>query len=176
MRKIQRIVVIGFRGTGKSTIASILAEKSSWKLISTDDLVEKTAGQTIRKLVEEKGWKHFRNLESEIIKKISREKHAVIDTGGGIIESKVSMNKLSKHSFVVWVDAELKDIIERVENQNIRPLLNKSNLKEDIYSHYDRRYPLYQEYSQLKVNTSVDSVDKICEQILTALNHLSIII
>jgi shikimate kinase len=173
MKAIERVVIIGFRGAGKSTIASMLSEKLGWVYISTDDLIERKAGKTITKLVEEKGWKHFRILESEIIEKISKEESVVIDTGGGVIESEVNMNKLRQHSFIVWVDAELKDIIERVKNQNVRPLLNKSSLEEDISSNYIHRNPLYKKFCHLKVNTSTDSIDKICDQLLITFNKLS---
>ena len=79
------LILIGYRGTGKSTIAQLLAERLGWGLISLDAEIAKKAQRSIPEIVEQFGWDHFRQLESEICQTAAQQDHMVIDTGGGVI-------------------------------------------------------------------------------------------
>jgi shikimate kinase len=160
-----RVVLIGFRGVGKTTVGKRLAKMLNWKFLSTDVLIEKLSGQNISYLVESKGWKNFRNFEMEVIRALKDETKVVIDCGGGVVENSENITMLSPGSLMVWVDAELKDIFNRLSNAKDRPLLSQSNLEEDIVNNYNRRFPLYQYYSHLYVNSSEFSEKDICNKI-----------
>lgn len=160
------IAFIGFRGTGKSTISRLLAEKLEWKYISTDQQIEEKAGITINEIVGKKGWKYFRKLETEIIDGLVSSRNMVIDTGGGIVENQKNILQLNSYSLMVWVDANIKDIIERIQRQGNRPLLNKVDLVEDTKFNYGKRVKLYRQYSDLQFNTSIEKPDDICKKII----------
>ena len=79
------IVFIGYRGTGKSTVAAILGQRLGRRVISTDEEIVKEAKQTIPQLIEHFGWDHFRGLETQMCQKLTGWNNLVIDTGGGLI-------------------------------------------------------------------------------------------
>jgi shikimate kinase len=79
------IVLIGYRGTGKSTVARILGQRLKRRVISTDAEIVKEAGQPIPQIVEQFGWDHFRELETRMCRKLQDQTELVIDTGGGLI-------------------------------------------------------------------------------------------
>ncbi len=163
---VNRIVLIGFRGAGKTTIARQLADCLNWRYISTDEQVEHYAGRRIKQLVEQEGWQMFRQMEHAIINRVSREQQAVIDCGGGVVEDPENMRLLSRSSLIVWVDADISDLYQRLKSQNDRPLLSEQDLKSDIDLHYRDRESLYGHYGQIYVNTSRESTEAICQKIL----------
>jgi shikimate kinase len=171
MTNINRIVLIGFRATGKSTIARRLSDLLRWDYFSTDREVEERSGLSIAALVKEYGWKYFRQQESFVIQKAVGESQVIIDCGGGVVEDEKNMERLSHRALMVWVDSDLDDIKNRMaDEKDRRPLLNQQEMQADIELNYERRLPLYRKYSRLKVNSSRQSLEKICNEILKNLN------
>ena len=164
---LKSIVLIGFRGTGKSTIAKQLAANLKWEYLSTDEQVEKKEGKTIDQIVKKKGWEYFRKLESDIMEELPPLPNIVIDTGGGIVEDENNIKRLSVSSIIVWIDAQVEDIIKRLRQSKNRPLLNRNNLIEDIEYNYKKRKPIYKRYSNLQFNTSVETPENICKEIIS---------
>jgi shikimate kinase len=113
-------------------------------------------------LVESKGWRNFRNLEQKAVEAIKDEMEVVIDCGGGVVENTQNMSVLAKQSLVIWIDADLEDILLRLSKDKNRPLLDQQNLEEDVKNNYHRRFPLYQFYAHYTYNSSRKSVDQIC--------------
>jgi len=161
------IVLIGFRGAGKSSLAEILSKKLSMKVISSDDLIEKQENKTVQEIVVENGWKYFREVEASIIEKISDEDESVIDTGGGVVENPLNVDHLRIRGFLVYVSAGLKDIKNRVMHDSTRPKLNPLlNIEDDIVFAFNRRAPMYEEFMDFRVNTSTHSIEECAEQII----------
>ncbi len=166
MKKARRIVLIGFRGVGKTTIAKRLSETLNWPRISTDELIEARENMKIPEIVEKGGWPKFRQIESEEIRKAAEINHCIIDCGGGVVENPSNMEILSKDSLIVWVDAAIDDIYQWLMQMGDRPLLNQPNIRQDIETNYRRREKLYRQYSTIYVNTSTESFDTICQKIV----------
>lgn len=164
---LKRIVLIGFRGTGKSTIAKQVAANLRWEYLSTDEQIEKKEGKTIDLIVKKKGWEYFRKLEAYVIEELPLLPNIVIDTGGGIVEDENNIKRLSVSSIIVWIDAQVEDIIKRLRQSKNRPLLNRNNLTEDIEFNYKKRKPIYRRYSNLQFNTSVETPENICNEIIS---------
>lgn len=169
MEKIKRIVLIGFRGSGKTTVAKELARKLGWEYISTDDLIERRIQTSLAEFVIREGWPSFRRQETAVIEELKSVSEVVIDCGGGVVGNPRNMEILVSGSLVVWVDAKLEDIHQRLERDANRPLLNQKDLREDIEFNYRRREPLYRRYSQLYVNTSEEELAVICGRIIEKL-------
>lgn len=150
----ERLVMIGFRCTGKSTLSKMLSAKLGLPVYSTDQLIEQISGMPIADFVHENGWERFREVESEAISKAVGHRNAIIDCGGGVIENEANMRQLCQDAFVIWVDASKEDIFSRMQQDNSRPLLSGNDLREDIQTNYDRREPLYRSYGMLRVDTS----------------------
>ena len=168
----KRIVLIGFRGTGKSTIGALLARSLNWKLISTDTLIEKHHQMEIKDIVAKYGWKEFRRMEHSVIKTISARMNSVVDCGGGVTENPENLNLLRPGSLIVWVDADIEEIRKRLKKDGeLRPLLSEAEFDIDLHKNYQRRRPVYQSYARMQVNSSTMSPAEICERILNELNQ-----
>lgn len=163
----ERILLIGFRGCGKSTIGRRLAKELGWNYISTDRRVEEKGNMAIGEIVRRSGWEYFRKLEGEVLDALETSRNSVIDTGGGaLIEHRKGIEKLLNYSMVVWIDAHLDDIVRRLKGDKNRPLLSQKNLIEDVEFNYDKRRPTYQKLATHTFNTSVESVEEICNKII----------
>jgi shikimate kinase len=169
----KRIVLIGFRGVGKTTVGKKLSEMTNWKYISTDDLIKEATGQPISYLVETKGWKNFRKIENDVIQALRNETEVIIDCGGGVVENSDNVNLLLSNSLIVWIDAEISDIKERISQDDDRPLLSHYHLEDDILNNYKRRFPLYQFYAHICLNSSKDSVEELCQKIISYMKKIS---
>ncbi|MEJ2635392.1 MAG: shikimate kinase, partial [Calditrichia bacterium] len=86
-----QVILIGFRGTGKTAIGKRLAERLGLKYISTDEMIEQRTGMIIRDFVEQNGWDKFRDIERTAIEEVTDVLGAVIDCGGGVIEDAQNM-------------------------------------------------------------------------------------
>jgi len=163
----KRILLIGFRGAGKSTLGALLAQNLNWQYVSTDLILEQRHQKKIAEMVKESGWKSFREAEHSIIQDIEDRYNVVIDCGGGVIEREDNMDLLKTDSLIIWVDAKLEDLRKRIsKNLDERPHLTRSNLQLDIKENYQRRKPLYHKYAHMKVDSSENSPQELCQKIL----------
>lgn len=135
LAELKNIVLIGMPGAGKSTIGEIIADKTFRKLIDTDLEIEKEIGMTIPEFFEKYGEKEFRKIESEIIKKYSKESGVVIATGGGSILDKKNRDLLDQNGFIVYLDRDLEnlEISGRPLSKNLEELKNLKKERERIY-------------------------------------------
>jgi shikimate kinase len=174
MPKYQRLVFIGFRGTGKSTIAKLLAGQIGWEYISTDRLIEDASELKISQLVNQQGWPGFRRIEKQVIRDLKDKMGVVIDCGGGVVENEENLQNLKSGSLIVWLDATLTDIYERIASEaGERPMLSHTDLRQDIEFNYSRRLPRYQKFGKLHLNSSEKTIEEICQLILKEIEFTS---
>ena len=123
------IVLIGLRGTGKSTVGRLLATLLKWHFLDTDNLVQERAGMTIQELFSSKGEPEFRKLESELIQECVAYDKAIIATGGGAILDPKNVSVLKYNGFVVHLTASPRQLWHRISldklSHDTRPLLVK---------------------------------------------------
>lgn len=155
----KNIVLIGLSGCGKTTIGKLLAEKLERKFIDIDDLIEKQEGCTINELFRQ-GEEHFRNLETEAVISLEKEKALVIATGGGVVKRPVNMKSLKKNGIIVFIDRDVCDIMDSIDTST-RPLL--ASEPERLRQLHAERYDLYKEYSSITVNNDREAADLIEE-------------
>ncbi len=165
----RRLVLIGYRGVGKTTIGRQLAKDLVWPYHSTDQMIEDHLGQPISEFVAASGWTAFRDIESDIIMSLEGNINCVIDCGGGVIERAGNMASLSESSLVIWIDAAIDDIIARIAGDRNRPLLNQGNMIDDIKANYLRREPIYDMWSQQRISSSDHSAADISKMITALL-------
>jgi shikimate kinase len=118
------IVLIGYRGTGKSTVAEILGRRLSMRVVGMDDEIIRRTGKKIPEIVEESGWEHFRDMESKVAADLGAEDGLIIDAGGGVIVRPQNIDSLKKNGIVFWLVADEQTIVERIKDDTQRPSLS----------------------------------------------------
>jgi len=118
------IVLLGFRGTGKSVISKKLSHKLRRRLYKIDDLISRSVGKPIPEIVKQDGWKFFREKESDIVAEISGQaKKSIIDCGGGVVLNNANIANLKKDGVCIVLTASLEIIIKRIKDDPNRPAL-----------------------------------------------------
>ncbi len=119
----KHIIVIGFMGTGKSTVGEILAEKLACSWLDTDTEVERISEKKISHLFDEGGEAHFRLWEKKVLKQVLEQAPGVITTGGGIVLDPENVSWIRSHGWVVALDASEEELVRRLATDQSRPLL-----------------------------------------------------
>ena len=162
------IVLVGYRGTGKSTVGRLLASRLGRELVSTDAEIIKRAQHSIPEIVAQKGWEHFRDLESDICREFAGRDQLVIDTGGGAILRVQNVEALKKNGTVFWLTASVETIAKRIGSNNQRPsLTGTKSFVDEIQDVLRERTPKYQAAADHSIATDSRSVNQLVETILT---------
>lgn len=161
------IAIIGFMGTGKSTVSKTLAERLSRECISIDALIEKRARKKILEIFSEDGEDKFRKIEGEILRNVlEKNKNVVIDCGGGIILKEKNRNILKKNATVICLTAKPQVIAKRIsQEKEKRPLLNVPDKIRKIKEILLSRERRYKEISDIIIDTSKRSIKDIVSEI-----------
>ena len=151
----KNIVLIGFMGSGKSSIARELSQILGYPVVDTDALVAQRAGKSISKIFAEDGQDAFRDHESAILEALAEQKveRQIIATGGGIVERPANCGSLRKLGYVVWLIVSPAEILNRTSRNKDRPLLNSANPEETIRTLLDHRAPIYSETAHEEIDT-----------------------
>jgi shikimate kinase len=162
------IVLIGYRGTGKSTVAKILGQRLGREVMSTDAEIVKEAGQSIPHIVEQFGWDHFRELETQMCRKLQDQTNLVIDTGGGLILKEDNVKILRANGTIFWLTAEVPTIVNRISSDTQRPSLSGTKtFVEEIEDILKERAPKYQTAADHVIPTDQTSPHEIAHSILS---------
>jgi shikimate kinase len=164
-RQIQNIALIGFMGTGKSSVGQLVAAQLHFTFLDTDHVIEARAGKTISDIFIEQGETAFRDLEKKIVSELITRKKTVISTGGGLPADSANLASLKTHSLVVCLWASPEKIWERVRSQTHRPLLNEPDPLAKIRSLLADREPYYRQADVL-LNTEMRSLKDVAQQVI----------
>lgn len=160
------IVLIGYRGTGKSTVAKILADRLKWPVISTDAEIVKKAGMPVPDIIRKRSWDYFRNVESQICQRAGAKDRTIIDSGGGVVLRKENVEALRRHGRVFWLTAEIPTIIERIKASTDRPsLTGKKTYVEEVEEVLNERLPLYKAACDHIIATDGRTPEAIADEI-----------
>jgi shikimate kinase len=162
------LVLIGYRGTGKSTVGEIIARRLGWDLKCLDSMIIQRAAMSIPAIVEKFGWDRFRELESEILAEVVAGDRQVLDCGGGIILRPETRDALKKSGKVVWLTAEVETIADRLADKNDRPSLTGGSFIDEISEVLAEREELYREAADVIIATDGKSSKHIADEVLEA--------
>lgn len=169
------IFLIGYRGSGKTTVARLLAERLGWQWLDADALLEERQGRTIRRIFAEEGEGSFRRLESELLEELCRCQQHVIATGGGVVLSETNRARMREAGWVVWLDADAATLWQRVQSDAAtaerRPNLTVGGLAE-VEELLRLREPLYRACAHIRVQTAGRPPEEIVAEILTEMGFL----
>ncbi|OEL02287.1 shikimate kinase [Staphylococcus casei] len=146
------LILVGFMGTGKTTLGEYLAKNNNLSYVDLDAYIVQQQQKTIPEIFEQSGESGFRKLEHHCLKEcISR--FDIISTGGGIIEGNDSFDLLKHLKHVIWLDCDLEVIYDRIKNDSNRPNANNKSLFE-LKSLYSSRVSRYNEIAFIKLNSN----------------------
>ena len=164
------IVIIGFWATGKTTVGKRLAELLNKKFIDTDELIVKKAGIGISEIFDKHGEVGFRELETPIVKKVSKMENMIISCGGGVVLNKINMDYLKQSGVTVYLDAKPEVILSRLKQDNDFRILKPDEdhlkrIKEFLWF----RKPFFERFADIVIDTSDLNQGEVAEKILEGL-------
>jgi shikimate kinase len=169
----QLVYLIGYRGTGKTTVGRLLADQIVWKFIDADIVLEAVAGKSIKEIFAVEGEAGFRDREAQNLRELSAQSQSIIATGGGIVLRDDNRLLLKETGFVVWLTAPIDAIAARIAADPStgarRPNLTVGGTVE-IAELLKQREPLYRVCADLEIDTAGRSPEFVVERILTQWN------
>jgi shikimate kinase len=169
------VFLIGYRGTGKTTVARLLAERLGWKWLDADAVLEERHGRSIRAIFAEEGESAFRDKEAEVLAGLCALTEHVIATGGGIVLRSENRSRLRAAGRVVWLTAPAATLWDRLQRDATtaerRPVLTQGGLAE-IEELLKVREPLYTACADLTIDTTERSPEDIVAAIMAAARDL----
>jgi shikimate kinase len=164
------IVLIGYRGTGKSLAGNLLAGRLGMPYIGMDAAIVERAGMPIPEIVEKHGWPGFRDIESEIARELAGRDELIIDTGGGVIERPENIEALQENGEIVWLRATVETIVARIAGGTERPaLIAGKTFTEEVAEVLERRIPKYEAAARHVIDTDdltpMQIADRIVEMV-----------
>ncbi len=160
------LVLIGYRGTGKSTVASILGAQMKRPVYVMDEIIVERAGKTISEIVQAEGWEGFRARETALANELGALSGVVIDSGGGIVTRPENITALKRNGVLIWLTADVETIIERIRSSSDRPALNGSSFIDEVPRILVEREPLYEAAADGIVNTVGRTPEEAAEDAL----------
>jgi shikimate kinase len=170
---MMNLVLIGYRATGKTTLARGLAQRLGWEWVDADVEIEHRAGKSIARIFAEDGEPAFRDLEAEVIADLCTRQRLVVAAGGGAPLREESRRAMRKAGQVVWLTATPETILARMTGDattaDRRPNLTNHPPLEEIIQLLGRREPIYRESAHVIVDTEDKSPEQLTDEILAGI-------
>jgi shikimate dehydrogenase len=171
------LILIGYRGSGKSAVAACLARRLNLRAIDADVELERRAGKTIAEIFATEGEQAFRDWESRVLADVILDKASVIAAGGGVVMREENRAQLAKAGAVVWLRASVETILARVAADPTtaarRPNLTTAGGEAEVRKLLATREPLYRQCATFAIDTDTLDPDAIAAEILNRLSTLS---
>jgi len=160
------LVLIGYRGTGKSTVAKLLAEQLEMEVVSLDAEIVRHAGRSIPDIVAAHGWPYFRELEAQITQRCAARDNIIIDAGGGVILRPENVAHLRRGGMLFWLRASVPAIVARIGDGTDRPALTEGRtFTEEVEDVLRERTPLYMAAAHHQVDTDGCTAAQVAAEI-----------
>jgi shikimate kinase len=163
-RQLVNLALIGFMGTGKTSVGWMVAENLKFNFLDTDEMIQARTGRSIADIFAKDGEAAFRALEREVVGELSTREKTVISTGGGLPTNPENLAALKTHALVVCLWSAPEKIWERVRHQSHRPLLHDPDPQKKIRELLATREPFYKQADVL-INTDLRSAREVAQQI-----------
>jgi len=164
-RRIHNLALIGFMGTGKSSVGRLVASILQFTYLDTDQVIEARAAKPITEIFAQDGEVVFRDWERRVVEELTHRRKTVISTGGGLPLNENNLLSLKSHALVVCLWASPEAIFERVRGHDHRPLLNDADPPAKIRELLAVREPYYRKADVL-VNTEWRSLKEVAAQVI----------
>ena len=163
-RPLHNIALVGFMGTGKTSVGHLVARMLHFRLVDTDALIERRTGKRISAIFAEEGEARFREHERAVVEEMARYRRTVIATGGGLVANPANLASLKTHALVVCLWATPEVIWRRVRHQVHRPLLKTPDPQATIRQMLAEREGFYRQADVL-IGTDIRPVKEVALQV-----------
>jgi shikimate kinase len=166
------VALVGFMASGKTVVARRLARRLGKKLVELDALIEQRASKTVARIFAEDGETAFREWEIALVKEVATGRDQVIATGGGVVLNKINIDRLRQGSIIVYLEALSPAILRRTQSSaTVRPLLAGEDKATTIEKMLLLRQPYYDQAADIRLDTSLMTVDAVADQIVKLLKQ-----
>jgi shikimate kinase len=165
------LYLIGMMGVGKSTVGQHLAAQLGYRFLDTDRLIEQTTGQSISDFFAEQGEAAFRDIETQVLAQLAAYTRLVVATGGGIVLKQQNWSYL-QYGAVVWLDAPIDLLVERLTGDRTRPLLQAADLRLKLETLLSQRQAHYAQADVRVEQQTGERPDAIATRTLEALRQI----
>ena len=162
---MSNIFLIGFMGTGKTTIANALNRKYDMKIVDMDADIEQEQNMAISDIFANKGEEYFRDLETKLVYDLQNRDNVVVSCGGGAVLRQENVQAMKKSGKIILLNATAETILERVKNSHNRPLLEGNKNVEYIRQLMSKREDKYNSAADYVVDVDNKAVDDIADEI-----------
>jgi len=167
------VILIGYRGSGKTAVGRRLAERLGWDFVDTDEAVEESAGRTIREIFETEGEAAFRKREAHVLQQVLAGRRRVVSAGGGAVLARRSRKSLRAAGACIWLTAPPEELLRRIatdeRSASQRPSLTSQSSLAEIEAVLQARLPVYEATADHVISTVGRSVEQVVEAILELL-------
>jgi len=164
-----KLILIGYRAAGKTTVGRLLAEKIGIPFVDTDKVIEDEAGMPIREIIQAEGWSGFRQREAKAVKSLYNKGVCVVATGGGAVVPPANADVLKKEGILIYLKARPQDIIERVKHdeqkKRTRPRFTDTGIEAETLAVLHQRIPLYEALADYTARTEAKGPLQVVEEI-----------
>lgn len=171
---MKNIVLIGFMGSGKTTVGRELALFMGYDFYDSDHVLEDTVKASIPEIFKEQGEQYFRSKEEEVIARLSEKNNCVIATGGGAVLNPVNTEHLQHNGLIIYLNADWKHVYDNVKDQSHRPLLQTENPKSTLMTLLDSRQKTYEDASDVMIDVTGKSIMDIVKEIRCRLSDMDL--
>jgi shikimate kinase len=159
------IVLIGFMGTGKSSVGKILERQTGLARFDTDEMISSKFSLPIPEIFSKYGEEKFREAETEALQSLTGKQPAIIVTGGGIVAKSANIDLLRELGTVVWLDGDYETLRARIDRLGDRPLLQTPDPPASLSELLEARNPLYRSAADIRIDISRKAPEEIAEVI-----------
>lgn len=160
------IILIGFMGSGKTSVGEQLSQLLEMEFVDTDNLIVDKSGISINEIFEIHGEDYFRKLEMETIKDLETHRNTIISCGGGVVLKPENIKSLKQNGSLIWLKARPEEIYNRISNDKTRPLLKNDFSVDYLHKTLQARLALYQHSKNIEVDTNGKTIEEICNEII----------
>lgn len=166
MIRHSNIILIGMRGSGKTTVGRLIAKLLVRSFIELDEDLEKAVGMKIARFVSYSGWDAFRDKESHLVKKLKGKENCIISTGGGVILREENVKILQSLGTIIWLKVDIETLIKRIGEDPKRPSLTGKPLREDMKVTFRQRRELYAKAADYSIDTVGKPTGLLAQEII----------
>ena len=163
------IFLIGFMGTGKSTVAAYMEQNYRMQILEMDQEIVKMEGLSIQDIFAQKGEAYFREIETKLLANLKMQKNQVVSCGGGAVLREENISYMKQNGKIVLLTASPQSILERVKEDEGRPLLTGKKNVAAIEELMAARREQYEKAADIRIQTDNKSIDEICQEIVRLL-------